>query len=153
MRCSTRNSRSPSQAHLSIETTTTLAAEQPIMAVEFEAGFETLQRDSGIVAQVFEIHPELSEIRPEVDSFRREVWDGSAWTPLTDDPEVSVVGLNTFRVRWIFTLADDATLKMVLIEAEINPSWIGGSDRPPPNETDVANLAISIVSTYPIDSP
>jgi len=123
------------------------------MAVEFEASFETVRRDSGVAARVSVVHPELTEIRTEVDSFRREVLDGEAGTPLTDDQEVSVVGHNTFRVRWVFTPADDATAKTVPIEVEINPIWSGLSSIPQPDETDVANLAISIVSTYPIDNP
>jgi len=39
----------------------------------------------------------------------------------------------------------------VPIEAELRPSWDDGGDAPPPDDSEIADASLEIVSTYPVE--
>lgn len=128
-----------------------LTREQPIMAIEFEASFESLARSSGIYARLDQIRPDSPDDLSGVKALRREFWDGEAWVPnRIYDAEITGLGVNTFRFRWILEIADDTSEATIPFEAEINPTF--GDLFPPPEEDDVTGLMVSVTSIYPLDS-
>lgn len=132
------------------EGTVELTREQPVVAVEFEASFESF-RSSGIYAQLFEIRPRTPDELSGVKAFQRDVWNGDAWAPIQGDgPEITGLGVNTFRYRWILELADGTPEATIPFEVDINPTWGDGSDAPLPDEQDVTDLAVSVTSVYPL---
>ncbi len=128
-----------------------LTRAEPVMAIEFEGSFETAYSDYLV--------PGLDQIRPRatdtagISSIRREYWDGEGWAPQSDvGLEISGPGPNVVRFRWVIGLADDQADVTLPIEARLIFGWLGGSDEPPPDRSDVANPLVSISDIYPIGS-
>jgi hypothetical protein len=124
-----------------------LTAEQPSVAVEFEASFVSLRREDGIVAQLWQVQPDS---RGGDVTVRESHWDGSDWVD-GDDPAIAGIGLNSFRFRWVIELRGNLRDATIPIEAYLFPSWAGGSDAPAPDDSDIGDATLEIVSIYPAE--
>jgi hypothetical protein len=125
-----------------------LSVEQPVMAVEFEASFVSLQKEDGILAQLWQVEPPSRDADVAVYESH---WEGGQWVD-GPDPAIDRLGLNTFRFRWIVELRETSQDATIPIEAYLLPSWPGGSDGPPPDETEFSDAKLEIVSIYPVDT-
>lgn len=130
-----------------------LTPDQPSVAVEFEARLTRLRSDvTTMFAQFHVVTPRDPRDRPGTlpDGFRKELWAGSDWVPYEGSPEVTELGVNTLRVRWVFTLAPGESAATVPFEVEINPSW-GDGETVPADGDDYEDLSIEVTATYPLD--
>jgi hypothetical protein len=125
-----------------------LSVEQPAMAVEFEASFVSLRHADGIVAQLWQVQPPNRDADVAVYASH---WDGERWIE-GKDPAIAGLGLNTFRFRWVVELRGPSEQATVPIEAHLLPSWTGGGDAPGPDDTDIGDATLKIVSIYPVDT-
>lgn len=66
-------------------------------------------------------------------------------------PPITGKGLNSFRFRWVIELDESLERATVPIEAELRPSWDDGGDAPPPDDSEIADASLEIVSTYPVE--
>ncbi len=131
-----------------------LTQDEPVVAVEFEASFTTLQDESGIYANFNVVAPRDPRDRPGTlpsEGFRKELWDGADWVSYEGPPEIGQLGLNTFRVRWVFELAPEETETAFSYEVEIKPTYNDGSDSQPTVDSDYQDLTIAVIATYPIE--
>lgn len=126
----------------------TLTREQPGIAVEFEASFESRNYNAGIDGYLEWVRPQGPELAG-VD-FDRTFWNGGSWLHGTS-PEITQRGLNTFRFRWVFELENDVDSVTVPIEARFYAFWSDGSDGPLPDETIVSDLYLKLASIYPFE--
>ncbi len=124
-----------------------LTRDQPVVVVEFEASFVSLRDRSGIDGQLESVRPAPAEM-VEVEWVELTHWDGGTWLR-GQSLEITDVGLNTFRFQWILQLREGFDSATVPLKATLHTAWSEGSDEPPPDETDVSDLRLKLVSIDP----